>query len=74
VIRLASLNPALPQEVIMAIGAATHALRSNRLHPFQGPVEDREGRTVVAAGTVLDDERLKSMHFFVKGVIGILPK
>lgn len=74
VIKLASPNPALAQELILLVGETTHALKSGTLRPFQGPITDRDGRPMVAAGTALDDAQLRAMHFFVAGVIGEIPR
>lgn len=73
VIRIASPNPTLPHDVLLFLGEKTHALKSGNLHPFTGPVTDRDGREVVAAGTRLDDAGLRRMRYFVRGVKGEIP-
>ena len=49
-------------------------IRLGRLHPFAGPIVDREGKERVAEGETADDGMMATMDFFVKGVIGDLPK
>jgi simple sugar transport system substrate-binding protein len=74
VIRLASPNPALARDLILSVGETTHALKSGTLQPFQGPISDRNGNQLVAAGAALDDAHLKTMAVFVQGVIGEIPR
>jgi basic membrane protein A and related proteins len=70
VIRLASPNPELPQELILLLGERTHELKSGKLHPFQGPVTSREGMLMVAPGQVPHDLTLRQMDYLVQNVIG----
>ena len=49
-------------------------IRLGRLHPFAGPIVDRDGKERVAEGETADDGMMATMDFFVKGVIGDLPK
>ncbi len=49
-------------------------IRLGRLHPFTGPIVDRDGKERVAEGETADDGMLATMDFFIKGVIGDLPK
>lgn len=72
-IKIASPNPALSHELLLFLGEQTHALRSGALHPFRGPILDRDGKEVLAAGAVLDDAALKSVRYLVKGVHGKVP-
>ncbi len=48
-------------------------IRLGRLHPFAGPIVDRDGKERVAAGQTADDGMMATMDFFIKGVIGDLP-
>lgn len=69
-VRIASPNPELPHELLLFIGERLHALKSGKLHPFQGPLTDREGKTIAVEGEALDDEALRRMNYFVNGVSG----
>ena len=73
-VRIASPSPDLPHDVLLFLGEKTHALKTGKLNAFQGPIKDRDGVEIAPAGTVLDDVRLKSMMFFVKGVLGEMPQ
>lgn len=64
----------MPYEVAMAAKETEDKIRLGRLHPFTGPVVDRDGKERVAAGETPDDAMLLTMDFFIKGVIGDLPK
>ncbi|RJF91795.1 BMP family ABC transporter substrate-binding protein [Noviherbaspirillum saxi] len=70
VTRIASPNPELAYDLILLLGEKTHEMRAGRLHPFQGPVINRDGGTVIASGVVPDDAALRRMDYFVKGVQG----
>lgn len=73
-VRIASPNPALPHDVLLFLGEKTHALKSGKLRVFSGPVLDLNGSEVIAAGQEGDDAWLKGMNFFVKGVLGEIPR
>jgi len=61
-------------EVAKAAKETEDLIRLDRLHPFAGPIVDRDGKERVAKGEVADDGMMATMDFFVKGVIGDLPK
>ncbi len=70
---VAGLSPDLADEQREAILAKQEEIRSGAFHPFQGPITDREGKVVVAAGTSLDDGAIKGMNFLVGGIDTTLP-
>jgi len=39
-------------------------------HPFQGPIEDNEGKQFLASGQKLTDVQILNMNFVVAGVLG----
>jgi hypothetical protein len=43
-----------------------------QLHPYAGELKDQDGKQRVAAGGVLSDTDIRSMNWFVAGVIGKL--
>ncbi len=49
-------------------------IRLGVVHPFEGPIVDRDGTERVPAGATADDGMLLGMDFFVEGVVGDLPK
>ena len=49
-------------------------IRSGKLHPFRGPINDQSGKEVVAAGQVADDGMLAGMNFYIEGIDGEVPK
>ena len=55
-VKLAPLNPAIPQEVAELVASKEAAIVSGELHPFQGPVKDQGGNTKVAEGSTMTDE------------------
>lgn len=73
-IKLAPLNPAVPKDVAALVAAKEKDIGAGKLHPFQGPVKDSEGKERVAAGKTMSDEELSKMDFYVEGVQGKLPK
>jgi simple sugar transport system substrate-binding protein len=73
-IKLAPLNPAVPKDVAELVAAKEKDIAAGKLHPFQGPVKDNEGKERVAAGKTMGDEELSKMDFYVEGVQGKLPK
>ncbi|MDP9109782.1 MAG: BMP family ABC transporter substrate-binding protein, partial [Pseudomonadota bacterium] len=73
-IAMASINPALPPEVATLLEQKTAALKDGSVAPFQGPLVDQSGKTVLAAGSSMEVKDLKSMNYYVKGVEGSVPK
>jgi len=73
-IKLAPLNEAVPQEVAALVAEKETAIKTGKLHPFQGPVKNQAGELIVAAGEHLSDEELLKMEVYVEGVQGKLPK
>jgi simple sugar transport system substrate-binding protein len=73
-IRLASLNDAVPAEVATLVAEKEAAIRSGDLHPFSGPISNQDGEELVADGATMSDEELQKMEWYVEGVQGKLPK
>lgn len=65
-----AVTPAVRREVL----ARRDDMAAGKLHPFRGPLVDQEGKTVLAAGEVMSDERILGMDFLVSGVIPRLPR
>ncbi|OFI36096.1 BMP family ABC transporter substrate-binding protein [Alteromonas lipolytica] len=71
---LAPLNPAIPPKVVAHIESLKEKIKAGAFHPFTGPVLDQQGETRVPAGTVMNDDALSKMDFYVEGVQGKLPR
>ncbi|MDX9700943.1 MAG: BMP family ABC transporter substrate-binding protein [Rhodocyclaceae bacterium] len=72
-VRLAPLNPVIPDTVRAEVARLEAALREGNLHPFTGPVLDQSGQARLAEGQVMDDAALSRMDYFVQGVSSRLP-
>lgn len=72
-IKLAPLNPVVPQKVADDVAKATQAIIDGTLHPFQGPIKDQSGKVVVETGKSLTDDDLLGMSYYVEGVLGKIP-
>ena len=64
----------LPADVIAAAEKAAADVASGAVHPFTGPINDRDGAERIAAGATADDGMMLGMDWFVEGVQGDLPK
>ena len=64
----------MPYDVAREAKEMEDLIRLGRVHPFTGPLMDRNDEERVAAGETPGDEMLATMDFFVKGVIGDLPE
>lgn len=73
-IDLAPLHSSVPAHVAAKVAHAQAAIADANLHPFAGPVVGQDDSVIVAAGVNLSDEQLSGMNYYVKGVVGSLPK
>jgi len=73
-IKLAPMNAAVPKDVQTLVNKLQGDITSGKLHPFQGPVVDQDGKTVIPAGKVMSDDDLGKMNYYVQGVASKLPK
>ncbi len=72
-IRLAPLNPVIPEALRNRIHDMEDQLKAGSLHPFAGPVIDQAGNTIVPAGQKMTDEQLNQMNYYLQGVVSKLP-
>lgn len=72
-VRLAPLNPVIPDMVRAEVARLEVALREGSFHPFTGPMLDQSGQVRLAEGQVMDDAALSRMDYFVQGVSSRLP-
>lgn len=63
----------MPDGVKAAARKAEMDVRSGAVHPFTGPIYDRDGKLRIEAGRTATDEELLTMDWLVEGVIGDLP-
>jgi simple sugar transport system substrate-binding protein len=63
----------MPDEVKAAAEKQEELIRSGQLHPFTGPIKDRDGETRIPEGETATDEQILGMDWFVEGVQGELP-
>ena len=73
-IGLAPLHPSIPAEVATLVETRRKEIANNEIHPFQGPVKDQLGEVRVAEGSVMTDEELLGMNWYVEGIQGDLPQ
>lgn len=64
----------MPDDVAAMAKETEEAIRTGKVHPFTGPIRDRDGTERVAAGETASDKALLEMNWFVEGVNGDLPK
>jgi simple sugar transport system substrate-binding protein len=64
----------MPDDVKAAAEKAEADVASGAVHPFTGPIKDRDGVERIASGATADDGMLLGMDWFVEGVLGDLPK
>ncbi len=64
----------MPDDVKAAAEKEVAGISSGEIHPFAGPIKDRQGTVRVPEGETATDEQLLGMDWFVEGVKGDLPK
>ena len=70
---IAAVDETLPRELRDGVQARRAAIVAGRAHPFAAPLVDNRGALRLSRGT-LDDARIKTMDWFVEGVVGSVPK
>ncbi len=63
----------VPADVKKAVDTAKAGF-SKTQSVFTGPIDGQDGKPVVPAGTTLDAAAVDSMGYFIKGVVGNIPK
>jgi basic membrane protein A len=67
-VEMAPYGPKVPAEVAAEADKLREAIIAGTLHPFAGPIKDRDGKERVAAGASASDEELHKMDWYVPGV------
>ncbi len=71
---LAPFGPMVPQKVRDMVNRYKKLIVSGKFHPFAGPIYDQKGKLRIPKGKVATDKELLEMSYFVKGVVGEIPK
>jgi basic membrane protein A len=69
-IRVGHFGPKLPAKVRQEIEQIQRDIVQGKRHPFQGPIADNEGKSVITAGQQLSIDQILNMNYLVAGVIG----
>ena len=69
-VTLASFGESVDADTQAAIIAKGEEIKAGTFAPFTGPINDQDGKEVIAAGEKADLGALLSMSYFVEGVIG----
>lgn len=71
-VKMAPYNEAIPAAVQAELKQLEADIASGAVHPYAGELQDQDGNVKAAAGSVLPDADIRSMNWFVKGMIGQL--
>jgi simple sugar transport system substrate-binding protein len=69
-IKVGDFGPKLLPSVRTEMMQIQKDMVSGKRHPFQGPIEDNEGKPVLPAGQRLSDVQILNMNFAAAGVVG----
>lgn len=72
-IDLVSIADDVPAEAKAKLAELKAGLKDGSYHIWKGPLADNTGKEVLAADKVADDDFLRGINFFVKGVEGKVP-
>lgn len=73
-IRIEGLHKDLPAQLVKKAEKMQRDIRDGALHPFTGPIVTQNGKEILAAGETLDDQALNKMNYYVRGVLGKIPR
>jgi simple sugar transport system substrate-binding protein len=69
-IKVGDFGPKLLPQVRTEMMQIQKDMVAGKRHPFQGPIEDNEGKPVLPAGQRLSDVQILNMNFAAAGVVG----
>jgi simple sugar transport system substrate-binding protein len=72
VVKMAPYNEQIPAETIAKLKQLEADIGSGKVHPYAGELKDQDGNVKVAGGSVLSDDDIRGMNWFVAGMIGKL--
>jgi basic membrane protein A and related proteins len=64
----------MPEDVAKMATETSEAIKTGKLHPFNGPITKQDGTVVGEAGKPLGDGDILGMNWYVKGVDDKLPQ
>jgi simple sugar transport system substrate-binding protein len=73
-VRAGDFGPKVPKAVRDEVLRRQTDIALGKLRPFTGPINDNEGKQVLAAGQTLTDEQILGMNYLVAGVQGKIAK
>lgn len=73
-VKLAPFNVVVPADVVKLVEEKKQAMIDGKFHPFQGPIKDQSGAIKIPAGAVMPAKEMATLHYYVEGVEGSLPK
>jgi simple sugar transport system substrate-binding protein len=72
-IDLVSVSDKVPADLKAKLDAARSGLKDGSLVIWKGPITGNDGKEVLPAGKTADDDFLRGIKFYVKGVEGTIP-
>jgi len=72
-VELSAIGAGVPASVQALVEARREAIVAGRFKPFSAPLVDNTGHVRLARGA-LDDASIATMNWFVRGVVGSVPK
>jgi basic membrane protein A len=73
VVKLAKFGNAVPPQTRRLVNMLEKDIEDGTFHVFSGPIYDQNGNLKVKSGTVLSDQKLLSMDWFVSNIEGKIP-
>ncbi len=74
IVDLAPFGPMVPQNVKDYVTKKENAIKDGTFKVFTGPIYDQDGKLMVKKGEELPDANKLQLQWFVKGVVGTIPK
>ena len=72
IVKMAPYSKNVSPEAVAAANDAEAKIKAGTLHPYHGVLKDQDGKERVPAGSVLSDADIRSMNWFVVGMVGKL--
>ena len=74
IVDLAPMSEVVPQAVKDLVETRKQEILQGTFDPFMGPQYDQAGTLRIPAGQTLNDQEQRDLQWFVKGVVGDIPK
>lgn len=74
VVGIAPISDLVPTDVKQLLEEKKQAIIDGSLNVFAGPIKDQNGKVKVPEGTVMSDEDVLNMNWFIEGVEGEIPQ